>query len=70
LRTFEVWKGHVGGYGRAAVSNAIALVLRPEQKKTPTRPRIGKEGGAAPGSDGFAQAGWTSPELFASRFRV
>ena len=70
LRTFAVWKGHVGGYGRAAVSNAIALVLRPEPKKTPTRPRLGKEGGAAPGSGGFSEAGGPAPELFAARFRV
>ena len=70
LRTFAVWKGHVGGYGRAAVSNAIALVLRPEPKKAPPRPRIGKEGGAFSGPDGFSQAGRAAPELFASRFRV
>lgn len=72
MRTLAVWKGHVGGYGRAAVSNAIALVLRPEQKKTPPRPRIGKDGGASSELDGFSRAGQgqAAPELFASRFRV
>ena len=72
LRTFAVWKGHVGGYGRAAVSNAIAIVWRPEPKRTPTRPRLGKEGTAA-GSDGYGVAlggGVLRPELFAARFRV
>ncbi len=44
LRTIAVWKGHVGGYSRAAVSNAIAIVWRPEPKRTPSRPRLGKEG--------------------------
>ena len=39
LRTLAVWRGHIGGYGRAAVSNAFAFVWRPEQKKTPSRPR-------------------------------
>ena len=52
VRTIAVWKGHVGGYGRAAVSNAISIVWRPEPKKTPNRPRLGKEGTAA-GSNGY-----------------
>jgi anti-sigma factor RsiW len=46
LRTLAVWKGHVFGYGRAAVSNAFAIVWKPESKKAP-HPRLGKEGGAA-----------------------
>ena len=70
MPTFAVWKGHVGGYGRAAVSNAIALVLRPEQKKTPPRPRLGKDGGVSGEPGGFSEAGRREPELFASRFRV
>ncbi len=70
MRTLAVWKGHVGGYGRAAVSNAIALVLRPEQKKTPPRPRLGKDGGVTADPGGFSEAGRPEPELFASRFRV
>ncbi len=47
IRTLAVWRGRIGGYGRAAVSNAFALVWRPEPKKTPNRPRLGKDGGAA-----------------------
>ncbi|HWZ85689.1 MAG TPA: zf-HC2 domain-containing protein [Thermoanaerobaculia bacterium] len=70
LRTLAVWRGHVGGYGRAAVSNAISIVWRPEQKKTPPRPRLGKEGGAVSGSDGVQLAGGARPEPFAVRFRV
>ena len=69
-RTLAVWKGHVGGYGRAAVSNAISIVWRPEQKKTPPRPRLGKEGGAVSGSDDVQLTGSARPEPFAARFRV
>jgi hypothetical protein len=68
LRTLEVWKGHIGGYGRAAFTNAIAIVWKPESKKTPNRPRLGKEGTAA-GSEGLCVAA-SAPEPFASRFRV
>jgi hypothetical protein len=54
LRELAAVRGRVGGYGRAAVSNAIAIVLRPEPKKTPSRPRLGKEGGAvSPGDEIF-----------------
>ena len=35
LRTLAVWKGHVGGYGRAAVMNAIAFVWRPDVEEEP-----------------------------------
>lgn len=69
LRTLEVWKGHIGGYGRAAVSNAISIVWKPEPKKTPNRPRLGKEGTAA-GSDDFSLAGNEAREPFPARFRV
>ncbi len=69
-RTFAVWKGHIGGYGRAAVSNAIAIVSRPEPKKTPSRPRLGKDGGNATGSDGFVTAHAARREPLPSRFRV
>jgi putative zinc finger protein len=68
-RTFAVWKGHIGGYGRAAVSNAIAIVSRPETKKTPTRPRLGKDSGAA-GLEGFSTAHAARREPLPSRFRV
>jgi len=53
VREFAAVRGKVGGYGRAAVSNALAIVLRPEPKKTPPRPRLGKEGGAASPTDEF-----------------
>lgn len=69
VRRLAVWKGHIGGYGRAAVSNAIAIVWKPEQKKTPNRPRLGKEG-TATGSEGFSTAGSRSSEPFPARFRV
>ena len=70
LRTAAVWTGHIGGYGRAAVSNAIAIVWRPEQKKSPNRPRLGKEGGAVSGSDAFFIAGHSGREPLRPRFRV
>lgn len=69
LRAFAVWRGHVGGYGRAAVSNAIAIVWRPEPKKTPARPRLGKEGTASDAS-GLCLAKSGKAEPFPARFRV
>jgi len=69
-RTLAVWKGHIGGYGRAAVSNAIAIVSRPETKKTPARPRLSREGGNSVGADDFTKAAQSRREPFASRFRV
>jgi hypothetical protein len=67
MRTLAVWRGHIGGYGRAAVSNAIAIVWKPDQKKSPARPHLGKEGGAA------TPAEWTrlaagAPEPFRALF--
>ena len=70
LRTLAVWRGHVGGYGRAAVSNAIAIVWKPETKKTPSRPRLGKEGGAAANSGDFQLAGRPIRQPLPPRFRV
>lgn len=78
FRTVAVWRGHLGGYGRAAVSNAIAIVWRPEPKKTPSRPRLGKEGTASGLNESWIamRAELPSPaveggmELFAARFRV
>lgn len=81
LRTLAVWRGHVGGYGRAAVSNVIAFVLRPEPKKSASPPHLGKESdaAAAPGEVQLAgdrapalRRGVTSPrrEPFPTRFRV
>jgi hypothetical protein len=69
-RTVAVWKGHIGGYGRAAAANALSIVLRPEPKKTPAKPRLGREKGGANGEDGFATAGNLRREPFAARFRV
>ncbi len=70
-RTLAVWKGHVGGYGRAVVSNAIAIVARPEPKKTPVRPRLSREGGALDVvPDRFATADNERREPFPSRIRV
>lgn len=70
LRTLAVWRGHVGGYGRAAMSNAIAIVWKPETKKAPSRPRLGKEGGASAGPGDFQLAGGGSREPLPARFRV
>jgi hypothetical protein len=53
LRDFAALRGRVGGYARASVSNALAIVLRPEPKKTPSRPRLGKEGGTATTTDDY-----------------
>jgi hypothetical protein len=70
VRTLAVWRGHIGGYGRAAVSNALAIVWRPESKKTLSRPRLGKEGGAAAQTGEFQTAGGATPEPLPSQFRV
>ncbi len=70
LRTLAVWRGHIGGYGRAAVSNALAIVWRPESKKTPTRPRLGKEGDAAAQPGDLQTAGGAVSEPLPSQFRV
>ncbi|MEO8431363.1 MAG: hypothetical protein ABI592_07625 [Acidobacteriota bacterium] len=44
VRTFAVWRGRAGGYGRAVLSNAIALVMRTEEsRRPPSRPRNGEE---------------------------
>lgn len=39
-RSFQVWKGRAGGYGRAAFSNAVALIWKSSGSKRPAeRPR-------------------------------
>ena len=44
LRTFAVWRGRAGGYGRAVLSNAIALVMKSEEtRRPPSRPRNGED---------------------------
>ncbi|HTR03814.1 MAG TPA: zf-HC2 domain-containing protein, partial [Thermoanaerobaculia bacterium] len=70
LRTLAVWRGHIGGYGRAAVSNALGFVFRPEPKKAPARPNLGKEGGAVAAPGDVMLAGGASAEPFRSLFRV
>lgn len=45
LRKLAVVKGHAGGYGRAALSNAIALVMRTEARRPSNRPKVDKEDG-------------------------
>jgi len=70
LRALAAWRGRVGGYGRAAVMNAIGIVWKPEPKKTPNRPRLGKEGGAAASSEEFQLAGGRNREPLPARFRV
>ncbi|MEP6801963.1 MAG: hypothetical protein ABJC07_08505 [Acidobacteriota bacterium] len=44
-RALAVWRGRAGGYGRAVLSNVIALVMRPEERPSPpqSRPRNGEE---------------------------
>jgi len=43
-RRIAVWRGLAGGYGRAVLSNAIALVMKSENSSPPpSRPRNGEE---------------------------
>ena len=42
LRKLAIWKGRAGGYGRAALSNVIQLVMKTEPQRPPTRPRSGE----------------------------
>lgn len=44
-RAFAVVKGKAGGYSRAALSNAMALIMKTETRRPPARPRNGEEGG-------------------------
>ncbi len=46
FRTFEAVKGRIGGYGRAALSNALALVMRNDTPRRPSRPRNDDGSGA------------------------
>ena len=69
-RRVAIWKGHVGGYGVAAFRSAIAIVSRPETKKTPARPRLSREGGNAVDSGSVTTAGVRDREPFTPRFRV
>jgi len=44
-RTLAAWKGRVTGYGRAAISTVIALVMKSEPQRPPSRPRSGEDKG-------------------------
>jgi len=44
-RTLAVWRGHVTGYGRAAISTVIAFVMKSEPQRPPSRPRSGEDKG-------------------------
>lgn len=50
-RKLAVWKGRVGGYGRAALSTAIQLVMRTQASPSPSRPRSGEEKGVLQKND-------------------
>lgn len=45
LRKLAAWRGRAAGYGRAAISTAIALVMKTESKP-PSRPRSGEDKGS------------------------
>ena len=51
LRTVAVWRGRAGGYGRAALSQAIQLVMKSEPASPRSRSRNGEEKGALPKSE-------------------
>jgi putative zinc finger protein len=46
IRGLTALKGRAGGYGRAALSNALALVMKEETPRPPTRPRSGEGSGS------------------------
>ena len=45
VRRLAVWKGRVTGYGRAALSRAIQLVMKTESQPPPPRGKSGEEKG-------------------------
>jgi len=51
MRTVAVWRGRAGGYGRAALSQAIQLVMKSEPASSRSRSRNGEEKGALPKSE-------------------
>jgi Putative zinc-finger len=59
-RTFAVWKGRAGGYGRAALSNAVALIWKSSgSKERPSeRPRNRDGRGAFRERDTNTQTSW------------
>src|SRR6185369_5382596 len=46
MRRLSALKGRVTGYGRAALSTAIALVMKSATKSPPSRPRSGEDKGS------------------------
>ena len=56
LRKLAVWAGRASGYGRAALSNAIQLVMKTEPPRPPSRSRSG-EGKGVPKNETLI-AGW------------
>lgn len=46
FRTLQIVKGRFGGYGRAVLSNALNLVMKPEKEPASSRPRSGQDKGA------------------------
>ncbi|HEY6930183.1 MAG TPA: hypothetical protein VJA66_10940 [Thermoanaerobaculia bacterium] len=57
MRSFAVWRGLAGGYGRAALSQAIQLVMKSEPAPTRSRSRNGEEKGALPKNETVIIAG-------------
>jgi len=43
MRKLAVWKGRATGYGRAAISSVIQLVMKTEPQRPPTRQRSGED---------------------------
>jgi hypothetical protein len=43
MRNLAVWRGQITGYGRAALSTALSLVMKSEPESPPSRPRGGEE---------------------------
>ena len=60
-RAVEAWKGRLAGYGRATLSNALALVMRTETRRPPDRPKGGDGKGASSTTDGVCLAGKPAP---------
>jgi len=56
LRKLAVWTGRASGYGRAAISNAIQLVMKTEPPRPPSRSRSGEEKGVP--KNEILIAGW------------
>lgn len=46
MRKLAVWRGRAEGYGRAALSTAIAIVMKSDSKNPPSRPRSGDDKGS------------------------